>query len=754
MSTLGPLLRQHREAAGLTQEELADRAGLSSRTVSDVERGLRSRLYPDTAERLAAALQLEKQPRGSFLEAARGRVRATRSPFLVPRPITALFGRERELAELTDAMAPHGRRLLTITGLGGMGKTRLALEAAAQLESPYGGMVRFAAIAPNQQPDLLVGLVATSIGASRGTAPELLATHLSGRPTLVVLDAFEHVLSAAQALEALLVRVPTLHVLVTSRERLHITGEHELALGPLVVPDPADASWRTSGAAALFLDRARDARARLDDDPELVVDICRRLSGLPLALGLAAARARHLPLAALRERLSRGVGDLVEKEHGAQRSLADTLAWTLQSLTPEETTVLDVAVLFPGGCSLDAVQNLCSPDLDAVSAMSGLVDKGLVFLDRSAGGAGEVPRWQMLDVVREFALGSGCRPVDPGQRVAYQQVFLGLLSQVAADVGREQDWYRLLAREEPNVRAALQWAWDDQDAETMLRLGCGMWQYWQAGGALGEGRRWLETGLAIEPRASEQTRMTALWGLAWLAYHQADVEAARAAAIELELLEARHADDAARRNAATVLGMVAIAEDRPDEAVELLDKALDIARRLPAPWILATSLLNLGLGHLSAGDADEARTAIGQALHEYVAIGDERFQARCQGYLGLVSLVEHDLPRARTLFERSLIAFRALGEPAGTAEGLAGLAAVAAVTRHPAHSATITGAAERLRETYAGRELPLDRRITSRYLESAREQLGPKAWHRELLRGWELTLDEAVARALSPPAQP
>ncbi|MDQ1616445.1 MAG: hypothetical protein QOJ60_2384 [Actinomycetota bacterium] len=281
-----------------------------------------------------------------------------------------------------------------------------------------------------------------------------------------------------------------------------------------------------------------------------------------------------------------------------------------------------------------------------------------------------------------------------------------------------------------------------------------MWQYWQAGGALAEGRLWLETGLAIEPRASEQTRMTALWGVAWLAYHQGDVEAARAAAIELERMSARNDDDAARRNAATVLGMVAIADDRPNDAVELLDEALDIARRLKRPWILATSLLNLGLGRLSANDADGARTAIGEALRGYVAIGDERFQARCQCYLGLVSLLDDDLPRARTLLERSLAAFHVLGEPAGTAEGLAGHAALAAATRQPAQAAALAGAAERLRETYAGLELPLDRRTTSGFLELARGQLGPRARHHELQRGGELTLDQAVATALGSPAVP
>jgi predicted ATPase/DNA-binding XRE family transcriptional regulator len=747
---LGSLLRQHREAAGLTQDELADRAGLSARTVSDVERGLRSRLYADTAQRLVVALGLDGADRGFFLQAARGRPVAPAPTSQLPRPLTALVGREPELTELTDALAPAGRRLVTLTGLGGVGKTRLALAVAERLSPAYDGLVRFAPIAPNQDPDLLIGLIAGSLGASADASPELLATFLAGRPMLLVLDAFEHVLTAAAAVESMLLSVPSLQLLVTSRDRVRIHGAYQLALGPLTVPDRFTPSWRSTGAAALFLDRAADLRADLDDDPELVLDICRQVSGIPLAIELAAARVRHLPLAALRERLRHGLDDLVEGEHDRQRSLAETLGWSVSSLTAAESALLDVCALFPGGWRLDVIDSCCA-EADVIGAMSNLVDRGLVVLDRSLGQADATPRWRMLDVVREFVLARS-EPPDAVLRGACQQALLELLSQATEQVGHEQAWFGLLAGEEANVRAALVWAEEDQDAETLLRLACGMWQFWQARGALVEGRQWLATGLGITPVASDETRMNALWGSAWLAYQQGDHLAAESAGLELTRLASGPGREAARRNAVTVLGIVALTNDRSDDAVDLFSQALTIARGLDRPWILATSLLNLGMAHLSAGDADAARESVGEALQRYADIGDERFHARCLGYLGLTSLVEGDPLRARALLARSLMQFHALDEPAGTAEGLAGLAAVHAATGQYSSAATLAGAVERLRATYAGQGLPLDRRITDRHLEAARLELGATAWHRELHRGRHLTLDEAVELALVDPA--
>lgn len=755
MSALGVLLRRHREDAQLTQEELADRAGLSARTISDIERGVRSRAYADTAAWLGDALALDGTDRAAFLEAARGRSSwSDTTESRVPRPLTAMVGRERELGELVSAFVDRGSRLVTVTGLGGVGKTRLGLAAAAELEPHFGGRIHIIHIAPNLDPAHLVRELAKAVGSPERASPRELAAHLSGHPTLVLLDTVEHVLAAAPDLGAVLAAAPDLHVLATSRERLRIAGEQEMPLLPLPVPEPSDPRWSETPAAALFLERARAARPDLDVDPELVTDICSRVSGVPLALELAAARVRHLPLAALRDRLRTGIGDLADPGREApdrHRSMEQTLAWSTESLDADETVLLQAGALFPGGWRLDAAERLCGPDVDAVRAVSGLVDKSLVFLDPSSDG--DAPRWQMFDVVREFVQGAEPPDVTAGRRAALTAFYLDLLAEAGTNVGREREWFGPLSSEEANVRAALTWAEGDQDAETLLRLSCGMWQFWQTRGDLTEGRRWLETGLGLQPPASDATRMTALWGKGWLAYHQDDDAAAEASGVELEELARRDGDDAALRNALTLRGVVAIAREDATEAVGLLDEALRIARGLESDWIRATSLLNLGMGHLAAGDLSRARADLAEAAAAYEAIGDERFRARCLGYLGMASLVEDDPDRARALFGQSLGTFRDVGERGGTAEGLVGIAAVDAATGHLSRAANLAGAAERLRESFASRELPLDRKTNGRYLASAAARLGPEAWADAWAKGRNLPLDAAIDLALTEPTR-
>ena len=415
-----------------------------------------------------------------------------------------------------------------------MGKTRLALAVAAELEVPFEGRVYHLPIPPNQDPGLLIADVARSIGVPERGSPAALAEHLAGRRTLVVLDPFEHVLAAVADLEAVLVAVPELRILAVSRERLHVAGEYELALEPLPLPSVSQPEWFRVPSAALFLERARALRPDLDLRGEIVVDICRRVSGLPLALELAAARVRHLPPTVLRDRLAANMDDLTYGTGSSERhrSLEQTLAWSTESLSADEALVLQVAALFPGGIRLDAAQGMCGPRIDVVAAVSALVDKSLLFLDAASSEQLAVPRWQMLDVVRQFVQARSGSGVEPGLRTDFLQFYLSLLAELASEVGREE-WFAVLASEDANLKTALTWAAEDRDAETLLRLCGGLWQFWQTRGELTEGRRWLETGLSLRPSASEATIMTALWGIGWLAYHQADEAAAEDAAVRL-----------------------------------------------------------------------------------------------------------------------------------------------------------------------------------------------------------------------------
>ncbi len=721
MTALAALLRRLRDGAGWTQEELAELAGVSSRTISDTERGIRRRIYADTANRLAMALGLDGQERETFFEAARGRTtQETIVACVVPHPLTSMIDRDDELALLEAELRPGSqRRLVTITGLGGCGKSRLAVAAAERLLLVYDGRVRVLALTDVGQPDRLLDTVAAALG----TVADRIAVAVSGRPTLLVLDAVEHVMPAGDVLAGLLSESADLHVLVTSRVRLRVPGEREIALGPLAPDD----------AARLFVERASDVGPHLAEDPELVAEVCGLVSGLPLPLELAAAHLRYLPLALLRDQLEGGLSD-------ASRVVQDAVTWSMSSLSIDERSVLANAAVFAAGWRLDALQALCAR-VDVVRILGQLADRCLIVLET----AGPTPRWRMLDAVREAA--ARIEPPNPTPRAAYTCFYLGLLSEVSEHVGHEQVWYQTLAAEEPNIRLALGWAEQDRDAESLLELATGMWLFWQSRGGLDEGRRWLSRGLAMRPAASRAARMTALWGLAWLAYHQADDDAADAAGQELAQLAVHSSDDLATRNALTIAGMVAIARDRPEEAAAHLTEAFGIARRLGQPWILAASLLNLGLGHLASGAPERARPLLGEGLQLYENIGDLRFRARCVGYLGVAALLDADPGRAKALFGQSLQAFSDLGEPAGIAEGLAGLAAVEAASQ-PAAAAMLAGAASRVRETVAARELPLERRIAARYLDAAAEKLGRDAWNDAWQRGRDVPTDNMINETL------
>jgi tetratricopeptide (TPR) repeat protein len=380
--------------------------------------------------------------------------------------------------------------------------------------------------------------------------------------------------------------------------------------------------------------------------------------------------------------------------------------------------------------------------------MTSLVDKGLAYLDHSTGGDAPQARWQMLDVVRGFVLTHPPDNAGQASRQTYLSFFIELLASTRAKLGREQEWFRVIEAEDANLRAALGWAAEAGDAQSLLRLANGMWLYWQARGALIEGRHWLDLGLRLDPPADAETRMVSLWATAMLAHHQGNDVEARERAEELRELATRHGDNAALRNAITVLGMTAMSGDDPSDAVSEFQRALELAATIDDEWIKATSHLNLGMGLLNAGEISDARLALGEALRRYEQLGDERFHARSVGYLGIASLLDGDPQRARSLFADSLQVFHRLGEPGGTAEALTGLAAAHAAAGDAERAAVLAGAAERLRQSVAARQLPMDKRTNEHHLALAREQLGEQRWAGLWQAGHDGNLNDAVEQAL------
>ena len=759
MAGIDALLKEHRSAIGLTQEELAERAGVSTRTISDVERSLRTTIYRDTARRLAGALGLDDERRREFEDAARGRTAGPSdlgpATGLPPQP-TRLIGRERELEVLVIALEDPDVRLLTLTGPGGIGKTRLAIEAAGAVQGGFPGGVGFVSLAATADPELVLPIVAHTlgIGTSHGSIVEAIARRLGDARTLVLLDTFEHLLDAGPAVGALLGACPGLVVLVTSREILRLRAEREVAIPPLELPPETGESsdLERSPAIALFLERARAVTPDLELDHELaavVTEICRRLNGLPLAIELAAARAKHLPFKALRDQLEHrlrvltgGARDLPPR----QQTMRDTVAWSYDLLSTEEQKLFRMLSVFAGGWTLDAAAAVCVPGRDALAGISALVDKSVVVVS----GAGDEHRYRMLDVIHEY--GEEQRDAHGetgGIERRHTEYFVALAERAEPELGGADQtmWYRRLGAEVDNMRAALRRSIRSGDRTVALRLSGALWQYWRPHGDFAEGREWLRQALELSGESPMPVVAKALWGAAWLAYHQGEYDNAE----RLDrLLLALRVDEIIRRNGLTIQGMVALARGFAAEALDPLRECVSICRASGGRWLLATSLLNLGCATMHAGHLEDARAMFEEAHGVYREIGDEHFSARLLAQLGYAALLRGDAQAARSLMSSSLRAFADLGDKSGIAEGLEGLAAIHALEGLGELAARLTGAAETLREPTGSRPMAFDWVMIERYLAEPRASMKQEAWNAAVKEGREASPDAAIRDALEP----
>jgi predicted ATPase/transcriptional regulator with XRE-family HTH domain len=744
--TVGSLLKQHRSSTGLTQEELAEQAEVSARTVSDVERGLRTRIYRDTALRLANALALGGDERAEFEAASRGRGQQQAqpaSPF--PAPPTRLIGRKRELDAVMAALEDPEVRLVTLTGPGGVGKTRLALDAAARAGTRDGKA--FVQLATTSDRVEVIREIANAVGVSsaRIPTPPIIAEHLAGRDTLVVLDTFEHVLDAAPDIADLISRCAGPTLLVTSREALRIRGEHEVSIPTLDVPRRTSiGEVLSSPATALFIERAHDVLPALEIDEaaaETLADICGRLSGLPLAIELAAARVKHLPLSTLRAQLEHSLDVLVAGPRDLprrQRTMRDAIGWSYTLLDPSERRAfLDLSV-FSGGWTLEAASAVCGNDV--LDEISGLIDKSLVIRADDDG-----PRWDMLDVIHEFA--AEMRQGDAAERrhLAY---FASMAEEAERGLGgaEQEAWLRRLAREHDNIRAVLRRVLACGDAETALRIGGAIWRFWLLHGDLSEGRGWLGAALDLDPVADVHARAKAIWGLAWLAYHQGDLVIAEGCADELLRMAEAGGDQIEMRNALTICGIVDLAHRRFADAIVPLERSVELLRGAGVSWLLATSLLNLGQATMYARDP-RAGSVLDEARGLYLELGDERFAARSDLYLGYAALLQSDADSALALFRETLITFWELDDVWGSVEALEGIAAIAAEREDGTRAVRIAGAADALRETVNTRPFPADHAVLERSLERLRPKIQDAIWAATWEAGRAMSLDDAVEEA-------
>jgi predicted ATPase len=528
-------------------------------------------------------------------------------PTNLPLQPTPLIGREREVAEVAALLGGEEIRLLTLTGLGGTGKTRLALQTAAELVEQFPDGAFFVDLAPITEPPLVVTTIAQSLGLREsGTEPleQTLERFLSQRELLLVLDNFEHVIEAGPAVVALLKPAGALKVLVTSRVPLRLAGEHTYAVSPLPEED----------AFSLFVERARAVRQDFEPD-EAVAEICRRLDGLPLAVELAAARVRLLLPASILERLEQRLSLLTGGARDAperQQTLRATLDWSHELLRPEEQRLFARLAVFVGGRTLEAAEEVCNPDgelgLDVLDGFATLVENSLLLPDEVTRGR---PRFRMLETIHDYARErleqSGEAEMIRGRHVAH---FLGLAEQAEPELrgAQQREWFDLLEAEHDNLRTALAWARRAGDNEVELRLVGALGRFWYIRGYISEGLGWIDSALERSGREPPAIRARALTAATYMAAVSGDFERAEGIAEERLRLWRALRDAHGIAEALNDLGLAAAERGDLSRAMSLYESSRSFARESGDRWALALATMNVAELALRKRDFERARS--------------------------------------------------------------------------------------------------------------------------------------------------
>jgi predicted ATPase/DNA-binding SARP family transcriptional activator/Tfp pilus assembly protein PilF len=617
------------------------------------------------------------------------------APGNLPLDLTRLVGRDEELAAIEKALA--GTRLLTLTGTGGVGKTRLALAAAAGVADRHAEGAYLVELAPLADPDLLAQHVLAALGLREeaGQTPAgTLTAHLRDRDVLLVLDNCEHLVGPAAALaEALLRSCPRLTVLATSREPLGVPGE---------------ATWRVpslsaAGASALFTERAQAVRPdfTVTDDAAPALDhLCRRLDNIPLAIELAAARTSALSVQEIAARLDdrfRLLSGGARTSVPRQQTLRAMVDWTYDALSDAERRVFNRLAVFGSTFDLDAAEEVVAGDGvepgDVVEALTGLVNKSLVLAERPAGT--DRTRYRLLETMRHYArerLAESGRATAVRSRHLTRAVAIGANAAAALDGPEQAIVLDRLEAEHDDLRVALAWGTSGGDPEPALLLATSLGRFWEVRGHLSEGRAWLEAALlAGGGGESPGLRAVALNWAAVLAQHQGDYNAARGL-YEHSLALRRRLDDRLGTTAALVgLGNLAALQGRLGAAGELFEESLAIGRDLDEPQVVAASLTNLGWVAHARGDLAGARDSYEEALAVRRRQGDGHGTAMVLANLGDLALQQGDLDTAHALHAEGMELRRRLGDRSGVADSLAALGRVALARGDRATAATLHG---------------------------------------------------------------
>ncbi len=727
-------------------------------------------------------------------------------PHNLPVQRTAFIGREREEDDLRQLLSRADVHLVTLTGPGGIGKTRLALQVAGKIADQFAGGVCFVGLSAIGERGLIASAIAQVIGlreTGNKSPEENLVEYLGGlsQPMLIVLDNFEHLVPAAPIVAQMLTAGPKLKAVVTSQAPLHIYGEHEFPVLPLDLPDlksiPALEVLSCIPAIALFVERAQAVKHQFvltKENAQAVATICARLDGLPLAIELAAARIKLLSPSALLARLESrlnlltgGARDLPAR----QQTLRNTVEWSYGLLNSAEQTLFRRLSVFTGGCTLEAVEAVCDTKgdlgVDVLDGMASLVDKSLA---QQVEQVAKETRFTMLSAIREYALERLAESDDDSAtRRAHAAYYLVLAEDGAQDITAQPEWLDRFEVEHENFRLAIDSLTKTRDAEWAMRLGTALFRFWETREHLTEGRDALSKVLAMEGTAARpKLRARLLFSAAVLAAAQGDYASGRLL-FEESLETCVKLND--KRGIAVALNALAVNErDRGELAAASLhfEQCLGIWRELGDSTDIARALSNLASVMKRQREYERAFSLYDECLSTFRQAGDGTGVAWTLNYLGDVAREKADLAAARSYCEQSLSEFRRLSDNWGIASTLCDLASLscdqgdnaearrlygegirlfkelgykrgiaraleclavsAAAQSHAEQSLHLAGTAAALRQQLGVPLLPSEQRRLEKALEFARRTLGSEAGLAAWMEGWAMPVDQAIQEVL------